>query len=127
MPNGFHGSREDWQSLIAPLEVLDPMLKIFAASHSVKIERNERNWPDRTIRWDSPISRLIQIYLDGDNEGKWCLWICASEDREDGRFWKRRTLKKSVPIAELESGLDDLLSEAWDEVSSWSADDLVAC
>jgi len=124
MPNGFHGKKSEWKRLTAPLKTIDKGLKRFASEHGLDLLRDTKNWPERSFRWGSPTERLIQIYLADESELTWTLWICASEDRADGRYWKREFLKKEVLIEELADNLPDLLNEAHSRVKAWTASDL---
>jgi hypothetical protein len=54
----------------------------------------------------------------------WSFWLCAVEDREDGRYWKREFLREEVPIAEIWGRLHELLQVAHARVTSWTAQDL---
>lgn len=124
MPNGFHGSRESWDRIEAPLRPLDPVLEAFARRHGMSLGRNHHDWPERSLRWGQPVGRLIQIYLEDENRLAWNLWICASEDRPSGRYWRRELLREAVPIEEISSNLVVLLDEARQIVERWSARDL---
>lgn len=124
MPNGFHGSREKWERLEAPLRSLDPTLEDFSGRHGMPLSRNSRGWPERSFRWGAPLSRLIQIYLEDEERLTWNLWLCASEDRPSGRYWKRAFLRSAVPLEEIGADLETLLGESLRTVESWSAEDL---
>ena len=124
MPNGFHGSRETWDRIEAPLRPLDPALEAFAHKLGVPLTRNSRNWPERSLRWGEPVSRLIQLYLEDEDRLTWTLWVCASEDRTSARYWRRESLRKDVPIEEISSHLASLLDQAHQLVTRWSSKDL---
>ena len=94
MPNGFHGKRSEWKRMTAPLKGIDRILKLFASAQGLTLLRNTRNWPERSFRWGSPIERLIQVYLADESRLTWNLWLCACEDRADGRYWKRKFLRE---------------------------------
>ena len=124
MPNGFHGSREAWNRIEAPLRPLDPILEAFAHRLGVPLGRNYRNWPERSLRWGAPISHLIQLYLEDEDHLTWTLWVCASEDRSSARYWRRDFLRKDVPIEEISTHLAALLDQAYELVTGWSSQDL---
>ena len=126
MPNGFHGSHADWQQKTDELKSLESELEFFASENNLDVEWHERNWPGWSGRSSSTVNLLVQIYLDGEENNRWHLWVCAWQDREDGRYMKSRKLKDSVLLAEIESGLPSLLQQAWQDVSSWSEADLRA-
>ena len=124
MPNGFYGSSEDWDRIEAPLRLLDPVLQDFASEHGMSLGSNHHNWPERSLQWGAPVSRLVQLYLEDENHVTWNLWLCASEDRHSGRYWRSEFLRKAVPIEEISGNLAALLEEARNTVESWSSQDL---
>ena len=107
-----------------PLRLLDPALEAFAHKLGVPLARNSRNWPERSLRWGAPVSRLIQLYLEDEDRLTWTLWVCASEDRSSARYWRRESLCKGMPIEEISSHLSSLLDQAHQLVTRWSSDDL---
>ena len=124
MPNGFHGKKSEWKRLTAPLTGIDRGLKLFVSEKGLALLRDSKNWPERSFRWGSPIERLIQIYLVDESRLTWSFWLCATEDRTDGRYWKREFLKEDVPIQEISDHLPELLREAYSQVTVWTARDL---
>jgi hypothetical protein len=124
MPNGFHGKKSEWKRMTAPLKEIDRRMKQFASEHGLELYRNTKNWPERSFRWDSPIERLIQVYLVDETQLTWSFWFCAIEDRPDGRYWKRGFLKEKVPIKEISDHLSELLHEAYSQVTAWGGRDL---
>ena len=124
MPNGFHGSREAWDRIEAPLRALDPTFEAFARKLGVPLGRNTRSWPERSVRWGSQLSRLIQLYLEDEDRLTWTLWVCASEDRSSARYWRREFLRKGVPIEDVAPQLASLLERAHELVTGWSSRDL---
>lgn len=124
MPNGFHGSPEEWERITAPLRPLDPVLSEFAARHGMALERGGRAWPSRSLRWGGSVDRLIQIFLEDEDALTWNLWICASQDRTAGRHWKQRYLRRGVPIDRIEEDLEALLEEARGVAEGWTGADL---
>ena len=126
MANGFYGSKSEWERITIPLERLDPELEKFARAKGLTLGKNTKNWPDREFRWEDTLRRLIQVYLEDQERLTWTMWICASEDRPSGRFWKQQTLIKAVTIEDLDSQLPDLLESAWLAVKQWNATDLTA-
>lgn len=124
MPNGFHGTKEEWERIIAPLEKLDPVLEAFGAARDLTLVKNARNWPNRAFRWDSPVNRLIEIYAEGEPHSTWTFWVCASEDRDAGRYWKKESLLRAADISTLTERLLELLEAGWLLVTSWGSTDL---
>jgi len=124
MPNGFHGTKADWERVEAPLRALDNKLESFSKRHGIALSRNGRNWPDRSLVWGSPVRRLIQIFL-ADEEGlTYNVWICASEDRDNKRYWKQELLRSAVAVTEIEAELTDLLERGRALLESWDSDSL---
>jgi len=128
MPNGFEGSDTDWERLEAPLRSVDWRLQVFALRHMLPLSKNGRGgheWPERSFRWGTPVSRLIQLFLKDPNTLSHNLWICASEDRDGMRYWKEATLKEGVTIEQMAADLPSLLSDALKMVRRWTSADLV--
>jgi len=125
VPNGFTGSQEDWVCLEAPLQGIDEALSAFARSAGLTVTSNYHNWPSRSLQWSSHgLSRLIQIYLTKPETGTYDLWICASEDREHGRFWKQKHLRSAARLEDIKADLADLLREAYETVEAWKSNEL---
>jgi len=125
MPNGFYGSKHDWDRMEAPFLRIDAALDSFSTLHHLTRRANYHNWPERSLIWSSDgIERFIQIYLEDEKILTANFWICASEDRGSERFWKRQFLRKAVPIDEIERDLTQLLSYAKETLDTWSGTDL---
>ncbi len=119
MANGFYGSDAEWQRLETPLERLDGILEQFAKREGLTLVKNERNWPDRTFRWGSHPTKLIQIFLEDDNAPSYTVWVSAYDDRSREEYWEQETLLKAVPIEQLIQQLPQLLSQAILIVDKW--------
>ncbi len=125
MPNGFHGSTEEWDRLEAPLLPLDGRLERFAQENSLTLSKSARNWPDRSLQWSrNGIDRLIQIYLKDEEQMTFNFWICAYQDKDKRRYWKKTFLTENVPIADISNNLDALLREGYQTLESWQASEL---
>lgn len=124
MPNGHHGSDAEWERLESPLRQLDGVIEAFAKAHSLAVSKNARGWPNRSMRWGDPLSRLIQIYLEDEKQLTFALWVSAYEDRDGVRYWKKHTLRERMTAEVLLGELPRDLVEAFDRVSSWSKADL---
>ena len=124
MPNGFQGSKAQWETLEMPLRTLDGELRAFAERYRLALSSNSRAWPDRSIVWGGSIRRLIQIYVADDERVTYSLWLCASEDRGDKRFWRRAFLKQAVPIGEIAGDLPALLEQGREVLESWTSETL---
>ena len=124
MPNGFHGSKAQWERIESPLRVLDEGLESFSKQYGIPVSRNARNWPDRSLVWGEPIRRLIQIYLADEEHLTYDFWLCASEDRGNKRYWKRQFLKEKASASEIADKLGDLLERGRTLLESWDGDAL---
>ena len=124
MPNGFHGSEADWERAEAPLRALDNELEDFSKRHGIPLSRNARSWPDRSLVWGSPVRRLIQIFLVDEKDLTYNLWICASEDRDNKRYWKQELLRSAVVVTEIEAEFAGLLERGRALLESWDSDSL---
>jgi hypothetical protein len=124
MPNGHHGTEEEWKRLEAPLREIDPAFEAFARRHKLSLGRNYHNWPERSLRWGSDLQRLIQIYLQDEQRLTWNFWLCASQDRGQQRFWKQQSLRRDTPMADITPLIESLLDEAFSRVSAWRPGDL---
>jgi len=124
MPNGFHGSDAEWQRIESPLQALDAELEAFSERYGIPLSRNGRNWPDRSLEWGSSIRRLIQIYLADEEQLTYNFWLCASEDRGNKRYWKKKFLMEGVSTSDISKELEKLLEEGRTLLESWGSDTL---
>jgi hypothetical protein len=124
MPNGFHGTDQEWERIEAPLRPLDPTLDGFARRYGMRIARSERNWPSRSLHWGGKVERLVQIYLEDPARLTWNVWVCVSEDRRRKRYWKNAFLRRAVAMSEIASDLEGLLEEGRRDADSWGSGDL---
>ena len=121
---GFYGSKAEWERIESPLRAFDSELDIFSKRFSIPVSRNGRDWPDRSLIWGEPVSRLIQIYLADEKRLVYNFWLCASEDRGNKRYWKRQFLKEKVPASEILAELSELLVRGRTLLESWDGDAL---
>jgi len=119
MANGFHGSDDEWQRLESPLRRLDEVLEQFAERHGLALAKNEKNWPDRTFRWGTHPSKLIQVFLEDSAVPSYTVWASAYDDRSREEYWKHKTLLKAAPIEAIVRQLPQLLSEAMSLAKNW--------
>jgi len=125
MPNGFHGTQERWEQIESPLRSIDVTLRTFAKQYGMSFKANERNWPDRSLEWGRSVRKLIQIFLDDEKAMTYNFWICASEDRENQRYWKNEFLRRGATISGIQTALPNLLVEGRRKLESWRGQDLV--
>ncbi len=125
MPNGFHGSKGEWERMENPLLSLDPTLERFASTHDMELRRNYHNDPERSLIWiELGVRRLIQIFLDDDQELTFTIWICASEDRGSQRYWKQQKLRQAIRAKDLSGELETFLIQGKEILDSWKSEEL---
>jgi hypothetical protein len=123
MPNGFYGSKEEWERLVAPLRQLDSSLSSFAAAHNLDVAHNYHNLPNRMVKWSrAGIQRVIQISLY-DND-KILFGLSAYKDEAGRRFGKRWPATMDIPLQEFKTNLDTMLTEAYQRLEAVSEADL---
>jgi hypothetical protein len=124
MANGYNKSNEKWGRMEAPLRSLDSIFGGFSLRYGLSLSRNSHSCPERSFTRHGQVRRLIQVYLADESELTWHLWICASEDRKDGRYWKNAFLRRAMPTHTMQSEIEGLLEAAWSQLSGWSGADL---
>ena len=121
MANGrWHGSKEQWDSIEAQLCEVDPVIAQFTSGLRLPFSKNQKDWPERSISWGSDIRCLIQLYLLDPDRVSWNLWICCSQDRSGGRFWKREFLIRDKRLEEFKHSMSELLAVAREHLIAWS-------
>jgi hypothetical protein len=123
MPNGFYGSKEEWEQMVAPLRELDADIRSFAAAHRLAVMDNYHNLPNRMLRWNrGGIEHVIQISLHSGD--KILFSIFAYKDEGDRRRGKRWPPEMEIPLPEFKANLVSRLTEAHQTLATVSADDL---
>ena len=117
---GWYGSFEEWERVEAPLIAVDPVFENFALETGCTVSRNQKSWPERSIRWENATSNLIQLYLADEEALTWHLWIAASQDRDLERYWKQARLVDNQPLSGFRGQLPRLLVHAHEVISGWS-------
>ena len=121
---GYWRSQAAWQRVEAPLLPLDRVVEAFASRLDLKLTRNHKDWPERSLSWGSQVRKLIQIFLDDDKALTFNVWLCASQDRGQERYWKQEFAVKGKPVADFAASLETLLVEAKAKLDSWTEDQL---
>jgi hypothetical protein len=119
---GWYGTAEEWARIEAPLLAADPVIGRFAAEFGLPVGKNHKDWPDRSIAWGDKVRCLIQLYLADMEALTFNLWLCASEDRGDKRYWKREMPVLKQPLPEFIDALPTLLRSGRSKLELWSAD-----
>jgi hypothetical protein len=123
MPNGFHGSKAEWEKLVAPLRELDESLDSFAAARGLRIDHNYHNTPNRMLRWSRDgIERVIQITLYGERQI--LLSLSAFSDESSTRRGKHWPPRLNIPLSAFKQNLETFLTEAHDTLDVVTPDDL---
>jgi hypothetical protein len=125
MPNGFHGPVEEWDRMESPFRDIDPQLTKFANERKMRVRKNDHSWPERSLLWqEAGVQKLIQIFLKDERAPTYCLCLCAWEDRDQSRYWKKQILLEEAAWHVVEQGLEGLLLQSYEIVDSWAAKDL---
>lgn len=125
MPNGFHGSIQDWVQMEKPLRDLDEILNGFAKQHDMTVTSNYHSWPERSLEWGEAMRRLLCIFLSDEKAMLFEFSLMAGEDRGHQRYWRKETLERAIPADRLEEEVPQLLERGYERLLSWSEEDLV--
>jgi hypothetical protein len=121
MANGdWYGTREEWERIERPLLDVDPIIEAFAEECGLPVSRNHKGWPERSIVWGRDVRCLIQLYLADETLLTFNLWLCASEDRGNKRYWKQATPIKQMRIPDFKSELAAQLRQGRTTLLGWS-------
>ena len=124
MPNGFDGSREDWERMEAPFLKIDDLLSQFAADQNMQLNKNYHSWPRRDLHWTTAgIDRRIQLFA-ADRPGTYHVAVIAWKDDRGGRSVNDHWLEQWATWPAIEARLLPLLEEARTILESWSEKDL---
>lgn len=121
MPNGFHGSLEEWRRMEAPYILVDTILEDFARQYELELQKNYRD-ADRSLRWSDGVNRSIWIYsMDKYGEsGTYRVSVGAYQDKGAQRYVKHGIVANNVEVAELAQALE----RARAIVASWAENEL---
>ena len=118
---GWYGTKEEWDQLEKPLLEIDPIIYAFAHSKMLSVTKNHKDWPERSITWGTDIRCLIQLYLVDKKELTFNLWLCASQDRGNKRFWKQENAIEEKCVEDFKENFSDTLQKSYDKLIQWSA------
>ena len=86
---------------IESLTVLDDFLLHFATTHHLNLSKDNakgdyiNGYEERSLSWQSgDLSLFIQIFpvCTAEKIKNWSIWIAATTEKADGRYWWRCTL-----------------------------------
>jgi hypothetical protein len=117
---GWHGTKEEWDRIESPLKEIDSDLHQFSKKYGLLLTKNCKDWPERSLTWATDVQCLIQIFLVDAKALTFNLWICASQDRSDSRFWKQEMPCKEVSITEIKNNFLVRLEEGKRKIDYWS-------
>lgn len=120
---GWNGNAEEWNRIEAPILALDAGLNSFAQKNGLALTKNLRDWPERSLRWvcANNIDCLFQVFLANDVTLTLNVWLCASQDRGEDRFWKNEMLKQNATALEVRDELQELLEAGKQKLDDWCA------
>ncbi len=118
---GWYGTQEQWRVLEAPLLRVDALIERFASNNGLRLTKNDKDWPGRSLHWGDNPSCLIQIYLAGEDSLTWNLWLCCSQDRGHNRYWRKEFAIQEQQMDQFITDLPQLLENGFFQVESWRA------
>jgi len=81
-----------------------------------------------SIRWkENGLNKLIQLFPEIRNMQirKWKIWLCASLDKEDGRYWWNETIYENRSKMRLLSVAREKILEGINKLNEISESDLI--
>ena len=117
---GWYGTMEEWEQIEKPLLEIDSIIGDFTNEFGLSVSKNHKDWPERSIEWGKEVRCLIQLYLSDEKLLTYNLWLCASQDRGDKRYWKKETSVNAKQLSEFKDDLASLLREGREKLVSWS-------
>ncbi len=124
MGAGFYASKERWRTVEAPLLAIEGSLRALAARLGASLEMNAQDWPVRSLKWDDPIVRKLDVALAEEENLTYNVWIFAWRDRGPTRFLNREPVRTAITAEALPREIDEILSEAVRRVEAWEEGDL---
>ena len=117
---GWHGTQEEWEKAEYPLPVLDPVFEQFACANGFQLSRNGKDWPERSLRKDMPLSSMIQVFRSRLDKDAWKVWLVCSEDRGNERYWKQQMIAEDISGDQLSSSISLFLEEGLRDLVTWN-------
>ena len=123
MPNGFHGSLEEWQRLTVPFQRLDPVLEKFAQENGASVRKDYRNTPCRFVEWSGDVHGSVNFLLADEQSLILRVHVAAWRDVAKQRLLKEEVLVHSSTAEGVADGLMELLMRGKKLLQSWTPDD----
>ncbi|HEX8149826.1 MAG TPA: hypothetical protein VF591_21780 [Pyrinomonadaceae bacterium] len=125
MANGFHGTREEWERMEAPLLALDEALTRFAQEKGVELEKNYHSLPNRRLTWNrGGVTRSMQITIQDENAQTLYVTFFAWQDKGRDRYGKWVRHFDGISPDALREDLTRLLEEGYETLAPVSEADL---
>ena len=124
MPNGFHGTKEEWDRLEAPLREVDEVIREFARVQDLDVDANYHNMPNRRLMWNKGgITCVIQVSVNDEDMTIYVAYY-AWQDRNNMRQGKELKQISGLILTDLKRDLPDLLKEGFSGLESLSEGEL---
>jgi hypothetical protein len=117
---GWYGTREEWDRVEKPLLEIDPVICKLAHAWGLRVLKNAKDWPSRSMQWGGDVRCLIQIWLANQDQLTWNIWICCSQDRDGERYWRTENLIEGKCLSDFKDGLSETLTAARERLIAWS-------
>ena len=125
MPNGFNGTKEEWDRIEAPLKELDELISAFAREKGIEVDYNYHNRPNRRLIWDSQgMTRAIQVTLQDEDKLTLAVAFFAWRDVNGERYGKWVRVINDLTLPELKNRIESLLAEGYQTLTSFPAEEL---
>ena len=118
---GWYGTQDEWEQAERPLPTLDPIFYQFAVDHGFKLSKNGKDWPERSLRTDMPLSSLLQVFRVNLDNDAWNVWAVCSQDRGAERYWKQQMIAQDITGEDLTARLNVLLEQGLQRLITWNA------
>jgi hypothetical protein len=124
MPNGFVGTKEEWDRVEAPLLEVNDVISEFAHSHGLSLDSNYHSMPNRRLMWDKGgITRVIEVSVNVEDMTIYVAYL-AWQDRNNMRRGNIPKQISGLGLTELKRDLPGLLKEGYRVLESLSEGEL---
>jgi len=113
MPNGFHGTKEEWDRLEAPLLEVAEVIGDFARMQNLEVDANYHNMPNRRLTWHKrDMTCVIQVSVKEEGMTMYVTFY-AWQDKDNIRRGKWLKQISGLGAPELKRDLSGLLEEGY--------------